>query len=285
MRLSPIISYLAVIKPSTMKKHIKFLPAILLVMLMVMFPGCGEDSSINIFSVQDDMALGQQADEQIRTNPQEFQVLDSAQYPTAYQHLYRIRNTILGSGQLIYGNTFGWRCTILKNDTMVNAFCLPGGTMYFYTGLIKLLDNEAQFAGVMAHEMVHADRRHSTDQLTIAYGLDMLLAVALGNDPNAIAQIAADLAAGLSSLAFSRQDEYEADEYAVKYLYPTEEDAASLADFFVMMENQPSPPTFLSTHPSAEDRVQKINDHFQALGGVHGQTFESRYSDFKSSLP
>jgi predicted Zn-dependent protease len=280
-----IILYLAVIKHSDMKKFFRFLPAILLLIGMVMFPGCGEDSSINIFSIQDDMALGQQADQQIRSDPQTFQILDSTQYPTAYQHLYRIRNIILASGKLTYADTFGWRCTILKNDTVVNAFCLPGGTMYFYTGLIKLLDNEAQFAGVMAHEMVHADRRHSTDQLTIAYGLDILLSIALGNDPNAIAQIAADLAAGLSSLAFSRQDEYEADEYAVKYLYPTEEDAASLADFFIMLENQPSPPTFLSTHPSPEDRVQKINDHFQALGGVHGGTFVTRYNEFKSSLP
>lgn len=268
-----------------MKKRLASIPFILLLVLMVMFPGCGEDSSINIFSVQDDIALGQQADEQIRADPLAFPILDSAQYPDAYQHLYRIRNTILASGKLTYANTFGWRCTIIRDDTMVNAFCLPGGTMYFYTGIIKLLDNEAQFAGVMAHEMAHADRRHSTDQLTIAYGIDILLSIALGNDPNAIAQIAADLAAGLSTLAFSRQDEYEADEYAVKYLYPTEEDAASLGDFFTKLEGQPTPPTFLSTHPSPEDRLQRINEQFQALGGVPGQTFETRYNDFKSSLP
>jgi predicted Zn-dependent protease len=268
-----------------MKKRVTYLLAMPMLVLMTIFPGCGEDNSINIFSVNDDMALGQQADEQIRANPQAFPILDSTLYPTAYQHLYRIRNTILASGKLTYATTFGWKCTIITNDTVVNAFCLPGGTMYFYTGIIKLLDNEAQFAGVMAHEMAHADRRHSTDQLTIAYGIDILLSIALGNDPNAIAQIAADLAAGLSTLAFSRQDEYEADEYAVKYLYPTEEDAASLGDFFTKLEGQPVPPTFLSTHPSPEDRLQKINDHFQALGGVHGQTFETRYNDFKSSLP
>ena len=268
-----------------MKKHITLFLTLPLLMLMVMFPGCGKDSSINIFSIQDDMALGQEADNQIRANPAAFPVLDSAQYPAAYQHLYRIRNTILASGQLIYADKFGWRCTIIQNDTVVNAFCLPGGTMYFYTGIIKLLDNEAQFAGVMAHEMVHADRRHSTDQLTVTYGIDILLSIALGNDPAAIAQIAADLAAGLSTLAFSRADEYEADEYAVRYLYPTEEDAASLGDFFVKIEGQPAPPTFLSTHPSPEDRLQKILAEFQALGGVHGQTFVTRYSDFKSSLP
>ena len=268
-----------------MKKRISLFLSVPIVLLMTLFPGCGEDNSINIFTVDDDIALGQQADEQIRANPQEFPILDSVQYATAYQHLYRIRNTILASGKLTYANKFTWKCTIIRNDTVVNAFCLPGGSTYFYTGIIKLLDNEAQFAGVMAHEMAHADRRHTTDQLTVAYGIDLLLQIALGNNPNAIAQIAADLAAGLSTLAFSRQDEYEADEYAVKYLYVTEEDAASLGDFFTKLEGQPTVPTFLSTHPSPEDRLERINDNFQALGGVHGGTFESRYGDFKASLP
>lgn len=268
-----------------MKKFLASFMTLSLISLMVMLPGCGDDGDINIFSLEDDIAFGQQADDQIRANPQEFQVVDSAQYATAYQHLYRIRNLILASGQVKYASTFSWRCTILKNDTVINAFCVPGGNMYFYTGLIKLLENEAQFAGVMGHEMAHADRRHSTDQLTMAYGIDLLLSIVLGNDPSAMAQIAADLAAGLSTLAFSRQDEYEADEYAVKYLYPTEEDAASLGDFFALLGEQPSIPTFLSTHPSPEDRLEKINEHFMALGGVHGETFETRYADFKSSLP
>jgi len=268
-----------------MKKAMTFMTMACLGLVLVFLSSCSDDNSINLFSVEDDMALGQQADDQIRANAGEYAILDSAQYATAYQHLYRIRDIILASGKVKYADKFSWRCTILKNDTVVNAFCLPGGTMYFYTGLIKLLDNEAQFAGVMAHEMAHADRRHSTDQLTVAYGLDLLLEIVLGNNPSAIAQIAADLAAGLSTLAFSRQDEYEADEYAVKFLYPTVEDAASLGDFFTKLESQSTVPTFLSTHPSPEDRLEKINEHFKAEGGVHGQTFESRYGEFKAALP
>jgi len=168
---------------------------------------------------------------------------------------------------------------------MINAFSLPGGDMYFYTGIIKFLDNEAEFAGVMAHEMAHADRRHSTDQLTKVYGLEILLGVLLGSNPNFAEQIAAELALGLGTLAFSRSQEYEADEYAVKFLYATEYDAASLGDFFEKMEGEPYPPTFLSTHPSPEDRLAKIEEHFQALGGMHGATFAERYKEFKNALP
>jgi len=263
-------------------KHFLFIGLI----LSMVFSGCSkDDSSINIFSVNDDIALGNQVDQEILSDPQQFPVLDSVQYATAYQHLYRIRNTILASGQLTYGSRFQWKCRIIRNDTTINAFCLPGGNMYFYSGIIKLLNNEAEFAGVMAHEMAHADRRHSTDQLTLVYGIDILLGIVLGQNPSQIAEIAAGLASGLSTLAFSRGNEYEADKYAVRYMYATEYDAASLGDFFEIMGNQPHPPTFLSTHPSPEDRLAKINEEFMAQGGVHGQVFETRYGEFKSSLP
>lgn len=252
----------------------------------MIWSGCSKDDpSINIFSIEDDIELGKQVNAEIAANPQEFPVLDPIKYASAYEHLYRIRNNILASGKVKYASTFQWNCKIIQRDDVVNAFCLPGGDMYFYTGLIKLLENEAQFAGVMAHEMAHADRRHSTDMLTKQYGFQVLVGVLLGDNASLAAQIAVNLALGLGSLAHSRANEYEADEYAVKFLYPTEYDAASLGDFFKMMEGQSSPPAFLSTHPSPEDRLQKINEHFNALGGVHGQTFPQRYAQFKASLP
>jgi len=268
-----------------MKMRLRYKFPVMMIVVVLMGAGCSKNDNINLFSVQDDIVLGQQVDDEIRNNPHEYPVLDSAQYPEAYAHLYRIRNTILASGQLIYKDRFGWRCTIIRNDTVINAFAAPGGNMYFYTGLIKLLDNEAQFAGVMAHEMVHADRRHTTDQLTIIFGLDLLLSLILGNNPTELAQIASALAGNLGLLAYSRSNEYTADKYAVRYLYATDYDAASLADFFVKMENQPRPPVFLSTHPSPEDRIEKIMEEFNALGGVHGEFFEARYGDFINVLP
>ncbi|MBE0647754.1 MAG: M48 family metalloprotease [Bacteroidales bacterium] len=269
-----------------MKTIGRYYLGMMLITLIIVVSGCSKGDNINLFSVNDDISLGIQVDGEIRANPQEFPILDSAQNVTAYAHLYRIRNTILASAtEMSNKETFAWRCTIIDNDTVINAFCTPGGYMYFYTGLIKMLDNEAEFAGVMAHEMVHADRRHTTDQLTITYGLDLLVQLVLGNNHNELGQIAASLAGNLGLLAYSRSNEYVADRYAVRYLYPSEYDAASLRNFFVMMQNQPHPPVFLSTHPSPEDRLEKIDEEFLALGGVHGEFFEARYAEFKSLLP
>lgn len=263
-----------------------FTLAVLITLSAALFSGCTkDDNSINLFSVSDDIMLGQQFDQQVVANPAEYPILDSASNVAAYAHLYRIRNTVLASGRLNYATDFPWRCRIIHNDTVINAFCVPGGYVYFYTGLIKLLDNEAQFAGVMAHEMAHADRRHTTDMLTLSYGVDLLLQLVLGSQPSELESILAGLATGLGGLAYSRSNEYEADKYAVRYLYPTEYDAASLGDFFVKLAGEPQPPVFLSTHPSPEDRLEKITEEFQALGGLHGGLFADRYTEFKNLLP
>jgi predicted Zn-dependent protease len=273
------------IKLISMKRFTIFTFLLLIPLFLLLSDSCSkEGGGINIFSLQNDIKLGKQADQQIMQGGS-FLVLDSAAYPTAYQHLYRIRNTILASGQVSHKNDFPWRCRILKNDTIINAFSLPGGYMYFYTGLIKLLDNEAEFGGVMGHEMAHADCRHTTEMLTAKYGVDILLSLILGDNPDDLTTILTDLGLGLGTLAYSRQNEYEADSYAVQYLYPTELDAASLGDFFQILAQQPHPPAFLSTHPSPEDRLQKIQEKFAALGGVHGGTFPERYQEFKISLP
>lgn len=254
-------------------------------------PSCEKDSdaesdnTFNLFSVNDDLNLGQQIDQEIMSKPTEYPILSKTAYPLAYGHLERIRDMILNTGLVAWDDKFPYEVKIINDDNVLNAFATPGGYMYFYTGLIKYLDNEAQFAGVMAHEMAHVARRHSTDQLTKQYGLSLLASIILGNNASELAEIAAGLATGLSSLAFSRTAEYEADAFAVKYTYSTELDGRGIAGFFTKIEGSPTPPEFLSTHPSPENRVEKITETWQNLGGASGLEEASRYADFKSSLP
>lgn len=246
-----------------------------------------EDSpgTINLFTVQDDMAFGEQLDQEIKSNPAQYPLLSENNFPEAYQHIRRIRDSILNTGEVGYDDTFLWEVYIIENDTVLNAFAAPGGYMYYYTGLIKFLDNEAQFAGVMAHEMAHASRRHSTNTLTKVYGIQILLGVLLGQNTNVLVDVAADLALGLGSLAFSRDHEYEADEYAVRYLYATSYDARGIAGFFEKLDSSPSIPEFLSTHPSPDNRLDNIYEKWNELGGKEGNLFVASYEDFKTSLP
>jgi predicted Zn-dependent protease len=249
--------------------------------------GCRKDEGVNFFSLQQDKDFGLQMSQEIAKNPTEYPMLDATQYPSAYAKIKSIRDKILATGELAHKNDFTWEVKII-NKPVLNAFATPGGYIYVYTGLIKYLDNEAQLAGVLGHEMAHADLRHSTKQLTKQYGFSILLSVLLGDNAGKMASIAADLAQGLSSLAFSRDDEYQADEYSVKYLLKTDYDPRGVEGFFEKMikENGTSnAPVFLSTHPADADRIANINKIWQKNGSKTGETYASEYSTFKATLP
>lgn len=256
--------------------------------IAISFMSCRKDggSSFNLFTISDDIQLGREITEEILSNPQDFPVLDEKDYPEAYEHLRRMRDYILTNGNVKHADVFDWDVYIIDEDVL-NAFALPGGNTFYYTGLINYLDDEASFMGVMAHEFAHCDLRHSTARLTKMYGIQVLAAILLGNDPSLAAEIAASLAMGLTQLSFSRQDEYEADEYAVRYIYPTNHDSRGVAYFFEKMELEDGSDwmIYFSTHPHPNDRIDKIYEHWENLGGKEGEKFPDRYQDFKNSLP
>ena len=256
-----------------------------LLLLAVLLPvSCDkENKKLNIFSIQDDMDFGREFDEQIRASG-EYIILNESQYAEAYRIINQYKDKLLATGKIAYADKFAWKVRIIKDDVTVNAFAVPGGYLYFYTGLIKTLENEAEFVGVMAHEMAHVARRHSTQQITDAYGIDLLLSMLLGKSQNQWVKIAADMTSGLVDLKFSRNHEYEADKYAVIYTYPTEWDARGVADFFNRMNTQTHTPVFLSTHPADEKRVEKVNEEWKKQGSKQGKYFEEEYEHFKAVL-
>lgn len=250
---------------------------------------CGGDDEegepgFNIFSIEEDKTLGAQVAAEIDADTENFPLLDSATYPEAYGHIYRVRDSLLKSGKVRHANDFQWRVRIVKNDSVLNAFCTPGGYIYFYTGIIKFLDSEDQFAGVMGHEMAHAAQRHSTEALTKAYGIEVLFNIVLGRDNQGTA---ANIAKNLINLSYSRGNETDADMRAVEYLYATTYDARGVARFFEKMIDLGAGggPEFLSTHPNPENRVQSIMDKWTSLGAKTGSTYNERYQQFKASLP
>ncbi len=244
---------------------------------------CGDGTGFNLFSIEDERELGSQLAAEIASDPAQFPVLSETQYPEAYTYIRAMRDKILNSGEVQYKDEFSWPVKIIQDDQTLNAFAGPGGHIYIYTGLIKFLDSEDELAGVLGHEIAHADRRHSTGQLTKQYGIGTLVGVATGGNPGLLTE----LATGLLSLKFSRSDETEADEFSVIYLCPTDYNAAGAAGFFEKIEAQggQSQPQFLSTHPNPDNRIQNIRDDRTELGCTGTGTFDQEYMDFKNSLP
>lgn len=235
--------------------------------------------NINLFSVEDDIRLGLQVSGEIESDPAQFPILNEQQNPEVYRYVRNITQRILNSGKVKYKNEFKWQVKIINDNKTLNAFATPGGYIYVYTGLIKFLDSEDQLAGVMGHEIAHADRRHSTKQMTKQVGIGVLLDAALGKK-DALKQVVG----GLVGLKFSRAHESESDEYSVIYLCNTPYDSAGAAGFFKKMEGQGSPPEFLSTHPNPANRVQEIEAKAAELSCRGSNTNNSEYNRIKNLL-
>ncbi|MCJ8166230.1 M48 family metalloprotease [Pontibacter sp. E15-1] len=262
--------------------------------LGVLLMGSCDNGDGVLFSVDDDIKLGQQVSEKIdSTNRAQGKLIErnssSAKDQQAYQHLDKIVNRVLNSGKVKYRQEFPWSVKLIKDDQTLNAFATPGGHIYVYTGLIKYLADEDHFAGVLAHEIAHADRRHSAKQLQRDYGIALLLSVALGNDPGTLQQIAAQLTGSLAGLKFSRDAETEADSYAVEYLGGTNYYACDgVAGFFQKLEQDAAqsgaPPEFLSTHPNPGNRIEQISQKAEKEGCKITSAPDTDFNQLKNAL-
>jgi predicted Zn-dependent protease len=231
-----------------------------------------------------DETLGSQSAAQINGGSMAIEILDETEYPESYEYLNRLKDKILASGKVAHAKDFNWELKIIKDDSVLNAFCLPGGYIYVYTGLMKYLDSEDALAGVLGHEMAHADLRHGSTQMIKNMGLSLGLQLIFGGDASQLVNIGANLV----SLSFSRSDEKEADMRSVEYLYETELDARGTGIFFDKLQKEGKDEgmaEFLSTHPNPENRVEEINRKWKELGGKKGKNNKEAYQKMLKTLP
>ncbi|OGX89266.1 peptidase M48 [Hymenobacter lapidarius] len=163
------------------------------------------------------------------------------------------------------------------DSPVINAFAVPGGYVYFTRGIMAHFNNEAQFAGVLGHEIGHVTARHSARQQTKAILGQVGLMGAMILSPQ-VAQFGDQAMQGMQLLflKFGRDDERQSDELGVEYSSKIGYDASQMADFFQTLarEQQKSKaepiPDFLSTHPNPEDRyntVKQLADKWKAANG------------------
>ena len=154
----------------------------------------------------------------------------------------------------------------IVDSPVINAFAVPGGYVYFTRGIMAHFNNEAEFAGVLGHEIGHIAARHSAQQYSKAMAAQLGLAV--GSIASETFRQFADVAqtgVGLLFLKFGRDAERESDRLGVEYSTKIGYDAHEMAGFFNTLQRkqeqsgQESIPNFLSTHPNPQDRYRTVN--------------------------
>jgi Zn-dependent protease with chaperone function len=168
-----------------------------------------------------------------------------------------------------------WHVYVIDDPKQVNAFATPGGNLFVYTGLLMAADNEAELAGVWGHEAGHVVARHSARQMVDAMGLETVIGMALGQNPNQVAELAATLAAKGALLSYSREDESAADEYGARYASAAGYDPHGLITFFQKLQKMegevPAFSQYLSDHPLTADRITHLQQVIaeKKLGGTN----------------
>jgi predicted Zn-dependent protease len=170
------------------------------------------------------------------------------------------------------GTHMNWQVSVVSSP-QANAFCLPGGKMVVYTGILPITQSESGLATVLGHEMAHATSRHGSQRLLESKVSDTLLtganaSIALGSmDASHKMAVMGALGAGAKYgviLPFSRKHESEADEIGLYYMARAGYDPEESIRFWERMEQNSSgqqPPEFMSTHPSHGERIERLKEH------------------------
>ena len=223
-------------------------------------PGDPLKPGFNLFSRADDIQVGQENAKQVLA---QYEVVKNQFLQDYVQRL----GQKLAAAPEAKASGFTFTFTVLNVDE-INAFALPGGPMFIYTGLLKAVDNEAQLAGVMGHEMSHVILRHGTHEATKANGLQLLaggLASLLGGGK--LVQAGLGLTANSFILKFSRDAESEADALGSHLMAECGYDPVQMAKFFEKLagESGGRMPQILSDHPNPGNRELAIKEEMQTL--------------------
>ena len=173
------------------------------------------------------------------------------------------------------------------NDSTPNAWALPGGKIAIHRGLLLELNNEAELAAVLAHEIIHAAARHSAQSMQrdmLMQGVMVAANVALADAKHRdLGLLGANLGAKLTGLHFGRDAEREADLYGIRYMLRAGYDpqaAVSLQETFVRLKNNKQPgwiEGLFASHPPSQERVQNNRELVRSLGTPGGRIGEAAY--------
>ncbi|MFW7377311.1 MAG: M48 family metallopeptidase [Oligoflexus sp.] len=177
------------------------------------------------------------------------------------------------------GQDFPWEFKVLANDEMVNAFCLPGGKVGVYTGIIKVAENTAGLAAVIGHEVAHATLRHGAERMSqaLASQAGLTLASISMADSKYRGAILAALGLGVQvglTLPYSRLHEQEADEVGSKYMAKAGYDPREAIALWQRMAqlSKSASPEFLSTHPHPASRVENLQKKMPELMPIYNSS-------------
>ena len=240
--------------------------AAILALSLLLLAGCSylkaPGGGFNLVSVDDEWRMGKQFQGEIAA---QLEVIDD---PAVNAFINGLGNALLRATDNELARK-PWRFHVVKDPT-INAFNLPGGHVYVHTGLVAAMGTYAELASVVGHEIGHGLARHGTRQMSAQHGLSFMLALAVGDDPDAVEAMVAQSFAGGALLKFGRDDEVQADRYGVHLTYGAGIDPQGVVDMLHVLaslrgERPSAIQRFLASHPDPEYRAEVAAERVRTL--------------------
>ena len=255
------------------KKYVLAFPILLLL------ASCGSSGLGGGVSLEDEWQLGNQAAAQVE---QQVRIVNDSQ-ATAYVRMVGER---IHAVTPLANRPFDFK---IINDPSVNAFSLPGGHVYVNTGLLAQADKADMLAGVLAHEISHVVARHAIKQIQQQNEISVIGSILLGQNPNALAQIAAQVIAGGAMARFSRADEKQADDMGLEFMSQAGYDPHGMLDMFQKLlaldrSNPGAVARFFQDHPGTQDRIDDISGRISRMSRTGGTVDDPEYQAIRRRL-
>lgn len=236
----------------------------------------------NWYSLETEIRMGKEYSQQVEAS------VKMVNDPVVTEYVNRIGQNLVRNSDAQVPFTI----KVIDSDE-VNAFALPGGFFYVNSGLLLAADEEAELAGVMAHEIAHVAARHATRQITRAQwaNIGTIPLIFVGGGIGYAVRSVAGLALPMTFLSFSRGFEAEADYLGLQYMYKSGYDPQAFISFFEKLQakEKRKPGTLaraFSTHPQTPDRIEKSQEEIGRILPARPQyvVSTSEFDDVKSRL-
>ncbi|MEO0662749.1 MAG: M48 family metallopeptidase, partial [Planctomycetota bacterium] len=250
--------------------------------------GCGAISRLNFIPVEEDALLGAEAYPQLLESEQ--LITSGADYSAVVEMTDRLVESALVIDPEI-ASLFDWEVKLVRRDDLVNAWCLPGGKMAVYTGILPVAaggdaDLQTGLAVVMGHEIAHATLRHGTRAMTrqmtfngVALLAALLIGEGAGEEKGQWAGLIGTAVASFANRSYGRDAELEADRRGLTYMAHAGYDPREAVEFWRRMNavaGGAAPPEWLSTHPSNERRIAQIQELLPEVLPIYQQSQGSK---------
>ncbi|MCG6167829.1 M48 family metalloprotease [Leptospira sanjuanensis] len=266
----------------------KIFPKLIPLFVVVYFWGCGAIID-SVVPIELDLQIGKSFLENAKDGKEGMHILKNA---ALEKYVKSVADRILKSDKIQYKKEFPYKISILDDDDTINAVCTPGGYIFVYTGLLKLIQDEATLAAILAHEIAHAEKRHSVKQIINSLGIYFTiyigLTIFLGSDAANLINLGSRVGGEILTLANSRSAEAEADAMSFEYLKSTKYYPGALESFFILIEKKEKEEggsgaekrmiKFLSTHPLNDERIAENKKRLESIGNPKA-TSENLYTE------